>query len=169
MSWWTRWGRLAGLLVLMVALYFVIPLSGRLHLNAVLRGLVTLLVLALVAGGFVVQLRRHVDDLARRVDGLVVAIVLVVLVFALSFYLLERAQPGQLEGVRTRVDALYFTMSTMTTVGYGDVHAVGQAARILVLIQMAFNVVFVAAAASLLSFRVKTVVEVRARQRDGRV
>lgn len=167
MSWWIRWGRMAVLVTLMVLLYFVVPVPGRLHLGAVLRGFGTLAGLAVLAVGLAVQLRRHVDDLGRRVDGLVAGIVLVVLVFAFSFYVLARAQPNQLDGLRTRVDALYFTMTTLTTVGYGDIHAVGQSARILVLLQMTFDVVFVAAAASLLSSRVKAAAETRARRRGG--
>ena len=34
--------------------------------------------------------------------------------------------------------------------GYGDVHAVGQLARVVVIIQMAFNIVILATGASLL-------------------
>ena len=59
-------------------------------------------------------------------------IVLLVMAFSLTFFLLELASPGQIEELHTRTDALYFTLSTMATVGYGDVHAVGQAARALV-------------------------------------
>jgi voltage-gated potassium channel len=73
----------------------------------------------------------------------------------LGFYLLNAQNPEQLEGLSTRVDALYFTMSTLTTVGFGDVHATGQAARIMVVIQMAFNLVFVATAAAVLSARIR--------------
>ena len=58
-------------------------------------------------------------------------------------------------GLHTRLDSLYFTMTTLTTVGYGDIHATGQTARALVLVQMVFNVVFVAAAATLLSARIR--------------
>ena len=158
---------MAAQVTLMVALYFTVPLSGHLHVGVVLRGVGTLLGLAALAAMMVVQLRRHVDDFDRRADGLVVGIVSVVLVFALSFYLLVRAQPGQVEGLQTRLDALYFTMSTLTTVGYGDIHAAGQTARILVLVQMGFNVVFVAATASLLSTRVKAAAKSRAERRGG--
>jgi hypothetical protein len=64
--------------------------------------------------------------------------------FALTFYLLELASPGQFEDLHTRTDALYFTLTTMATVGYGDIHAKGQAARALVTAVIAFDVVVVA-------------------------
>jgi hypothetical protein len=52
--------------------------------------------------------------------------------------------PRQMAGLSTRTDALYFTLSTMTTIGYGDVHAEGQVARALVCGLIVFNVVVVA-------------------------
>lgn len=57
---------------------------------------------------------------------------------------------GQFEGIENRTDALYFTVVTMATIGYGDIHPVGQAARLVVLVSIAFNAVFVAAIASAL-------------------
>ena len=46
--------------------------------------------------------------------------------------------------MHTRVDALYFTLATMATVGYGDIHAEGQVARAMVCAVIAFDVVVVA-------------------------
>ena len=56
-------------------------------------------------------------------------------------------------------------MTTLLTVGYGDIHADGQAARALVLIQMVFNVVIIATAASTINARVRTQAEIRAEER----
>ena len=53
----------------------------------------------------------------------------------------------QIDGLETRTDALYFTLSTMATVGFGDVHAVGQLARVTVSFMIVFNIVVVAALA----------------------
>jgi voltage-gated potassium channel len=36
----------------------------------------------------------------------------------------------------TRTDSLYFTVTTFSTVGYGDITATSQAARLLVTVQM---------------------------------
>jgi voltage-gated potassium channel len=71
-------------------------------------------------------------------------VVLLVMTFSLAFFLLELADPDQFAELQTRTDALYFTLSTMATVGYGDVHAEGQTARALVAAVIAFDVVVVA-------------------------
>ena len=82
-----------------------------------------------------------------RMSGLLTVVYVVVMFFALTYYLLERADPEQFSGLETRTDALYFTLSTMATVGYGDVHAEGQLARGLASALIVFNVVVVASLA----------------------
>lgn len=162
---WKRWLRLAGLVMLILVVYFAAPVSLTPHRENLQRLLVSALFLAALAGGIVWQLRRHLDDASRRVDGLVVTIVLVVVVFAHAFFVLDRNDPTQIVGLRTRLDSLYFATTTLTTVGTGDVHAAGQLARALVLVQMVFDVVFVATIATLLSSRVREAAESRAQER----
>ena len=88
------------------------------------------------------HLRR--GEASRSSPALAMLIVLLVMAFSLAFFLLELVSPGQIAELHTRTDALYFTLSTMATVGYGDVHAEGQAARGLVSAVIAFDVVVVA-------------------------
>jgi voltage-gated potassium channel len=159
---WKRWLRLVGLTGLIVVLYFAVPVSLSPHRENILRVGISLLTLAGLALGIVWQLRLHLDDASRRIDGLIISIVLVVVVFAHAFFVLDQNDPSQIAGLHTRLDALYFAMTTLTTVGTGDVHAAGQTARALVLVQMIFNVVFVATIATLLSARVRQAAESRA-------
>lgn len=139
------------LVALLLLGYFVAPVEPQLHPGGLGRILGTLVVLGVLAAGLTRMLRLHVRDDERRVEGLVLGILVVVVVFAFGFYALEYHQPGQVVGLHTRVDALYYTVATLSTIGYGDVHAVGQAARVLVIVQVAFDFVFVAAAANLLA------------------
>jgi hypothetical protein len=71
-------------------------------------------------------------------------LILLVMTASLTFFLLNKVSPEQVIGLQTRTDALYFTLSTMTTVGFGDVHADGQVARAMVCALLVFNVVVVA-------------------------
>ena len=86
----------------------------------------------------------------RTVPALVLLLCLMVFAFSLSFYLMERVNPSSFDGLHTRIDALYFTVVTMATVGYGDVHAEGQGARLLVIGLIIFDVVIVASLVRLL-------------------
>jgi voltage-gated potassium channel len=164
---WRRWAHLGLILASVVVFYFVVPVSADLQRNTMIRILVAILVLVLMAAGVVRQLQRHLDDTSRKVDGLVVSITVVVVVFALCFYTLEERDPTQFDGLKTRLDSLYFTVATAATVGYGDVHAVGQVARAMVLVQMAFNVVFIGTTVALLSSRVRAMANARAEARTS--
>ncbi len=152
-----RWLRLILLCGTLVLFYFVVPASPHIPTSAVVARLVMCIVMLVLLALLVVrQLRLQIDEgMDRRIDGLVVSVVAVVITFALGFYILSERETSQVAGLHTRLDSLYFTMTTLTTVGYGDIHATGQTARALVLVQMVFNVVFVAAAATLLSARIR--------------
>lgn len=132
----------AGLLVA----YYALPVEW----NDPVRGLalsllVTAAGLGVLARMMVLELKDlRAGDAGRTTGALTIMLVLLVMAFSLTFYLLDRLAPEQIEGLRTRTDALYFTLSTMTTVGYGDVHAEGQLARALVCALIIFSIVVVA-------------------------
>jgi len=79
----------------------------------------------------------------------------VVALFALAYYLIAQNDSGQFDGLATRTDALYYTIVTLGTIGYGDVHAVGQFARVITMIQIAFDLVVIGAFVAVASSRVQ--------------
>ena len=104
--------------------------------------------LALVAAVMVGELRAvQRGDPGRGVRIVAMMLVLLVMGASLTFYLVNQARPEEFTGLSTRTDALYFTLTTMSTVGFGDVHAEGQFARALVCILIVFNIVVVASLA----------------------
>jgi voltage-gated potassium channel len=141
---------LAAEVSLLIGAYFVVPITNE---SLALRLLFYGLGIALVVAITVRQLGREMRgaDLSVRVDSLVIAIVLSTLIFSLSYVAIDDARPDEFDGLATRLDALYFSVSTTATVGFGDVHAVGQLARAIVTVQIVFNLVVLAAAASVLS------------------
>jgi len=151
-----RWVRLAATMTLLITLYFVVPVSQEDPGGPVVRGLVTLVVLVALAAAVLAQVRMAASDPARHIDGLVTVIIAVWLIFSLAFYLMAQHQPDQVAGLHTRIDGLYFAASTMLTIGYGDVHATGQLARVLILVQLLFDAVFVALAVTMLTTRLRS-------------
>lgn len=133
----------------MLLAFYTVPVNTQASAErAAISVALTVLGITVLAWTIVTQLRRQLHRRSEDVHTLVLLLVLVAIVFALGFYILEEHYPGQLQGLATRTDALYFTMSTLTTVGYGDVHATGQIARVLVILQLIFNAVFVGALVS---------------------
>jgi voltage-gated potassium channel len=160
--------RLVAACAALLVVYFVLPAEKHMASDVVVRALIALVILGLLAYLIIRQFRLEMHLGADyRVDGLLVSIFGVVVAFSFAFYLLGRNDPGQMAGLHTRIDALYFTVSTLTTVGFGDVHAAGQAARVLVLIQMGFNLIFITSAAALLSGKIRSTAEQRARLTRG--
>ncbi|GGM06227.1 potassium channel family protein [Micromonospora yangpuensis] len=95
---------------------------------------------------------------------LAVALVAGLLAFALADYVIALSAPGQFVNLRTRIDALYFALATLTTIGYGDVHANGQFARVAVCLQMVFSIGVIATGISLV---VKQLIRPPRRRRRG--
>lgn len=144
--------------LLLVLAYFVVPVEPDPNgLRLVLRSLGTLALVLTVAWLVTSQVRRQLAAAAAPTGAeqisplirLVVALVAGLLAFALGDYVIARSRPGQFAGLETRIDALYFSLTTLTTVGYGDVHAAGQVARVVVCVQMVFSIGVIATGVSL--------------------
>jgi hypothetical protein len=136
-----------------LVLFFAMPVRAGTSTVGLVRGsLIALLGVAVVAWVIIRQVRgsgrRELTPLQ-----LVMLAEIVACTFSLAYYSLAVHDPAQFVGIRTRLDALYFTLTTMTTVGYGDIHAAAQLARALVCVQLAFNLVFLALLAHLLRTR----------------
>jgi voltage-gated potassium channel len=129
--------------------YYVIPVPSHLGQAwwAVMffAGSTALGVLILLA---VMRLLRAGE--AGRVRGLVVLLTLTVLFFSWADKSIA-TMSGQFDDLHTRTDALYFNVSTLATVGFGDVHPVGQLARAAVTLQIVFNLVFLGIAVSMIT------------------
>lgn len=74
-------------------------------------------------------------------EALVTLVTMLITGFAAVLYAMNR-DGTQVTGLETRVDAIYFTVTVLSTVGFGDIHATSQAARIVVTIQILFDLVF---------------------------
>jgi voltage-gated potassium channel len=146
-------GRLTLTSALIIGLYYVIPVEPRqfgAQLGLRIAG-------AVVAGLLITWLIvRQVSRQLTKPDeaslaNLYLALVAGVAFFALADYITAVSDPGQFVDLRTKTDALYFALATLTTVGYGDVHAQGQLARGVVAVQLVFNLVVIATGASVLT------------------
>lgn len=142
----------------LLAAYFAFPYDFERAPVGVALGLaVSLLALAVVGLVLVRELARSHRRLGMV--HLVLALEAVLMAFSFAYYLVATSNPGQFSGLHTRLDALYFSTTTLTTVGFGDIHAAGQLARGLVTAQLAFNVVFLGGFAALFRARWATALE----------
>ena len=59
------------------------------------------------------------------------------ILFAATYFMMEQSNPGNFNvDPLTRTDSLYFTVTVFATVGFGDITATSQVARVVVIAQM---------------------------------
>ena len=134
----------------LVALFYLLPLDQPLNGNTLTRLIIGLLVFAGIA---VWQIRTIVGSrypAIRAFEALGLIAPFYVVLFASTYFLMEHASPGNFSQPLTRTDALYFTVTVFATVGFGDITAKSQPARVVVTVQMIVNLVLLGAGARIL-------------------
>ncbi len=129
-------------IALVVAIYFLLPLDHSSSAGVVAELALGVLVLA---GIIAWQVRRIVGSdhpTSRAVEALALSVPLYVLLFATTYFLMARANHATFGGPVSRTDALYFSTTVFTTVGFGDITAKTEAARLAVTLQMWLDLVF---------------------------
>ncbi len=135
--------RLAGLGLLrslavtcvLVVLYYLLPLNHLKNVRLVLAA--GLLLLLAFASWQLLAVTRARYPAVRAVEALATTVPWFLLLFASAYFIMARANPANFSThVLTRTDALYFTVTVFATVGFGDITAVSQSARLVVTAQM---------------------------------
>jgi hypothetical protein len=122
--------------VVLVALYYLLPLD---RIPRVPLGVIVAIGLAVLAAVTIWQVRSIISaryPAVRAVEALAAAVPLFLLLFASTYYVMARTSPASFAHQLTRTDALYFTVTTFSTVGYGDIAPATQSARLVVTSQI---------------------------------
>ena len=142
-----------GQVVLLLAIYYLVPIRETTSVpDQVMRGAFALLVLVAVVTWITREVVRQSSQRTAEVnqDRLLLLVVVGLMFFALIDLVIARTGPSEFIGLETKTDSLYFALTTLATVGFGDVHAEGQIARVLLIAQMIFNVAVLTRAAQVL-------------------
>jgi hypothetical protein len=121
---------------ILVTGYYLVPFGSSTAWVAV-----TLLVISLVLliGLIAVQVRLIIGSsfpYLRAIEALAISLPLFLLLFASTYFVLARLSPGSFGSQLTRTDSLYFTVTVFSTVGFGDITAKTETARLVVTGQM---------------------------------
>ncbi len=121
--------------VAVLVVYYALPLDGT--------SVGTLFALALgltaLAGMLSWQVRaivRSKRPRLRAIEALATAVPFFLVLFAAVYVGLSRSDPAAFTEALDRTDALYFTVTTFATVGFGDIAPLAKEARIIAMIQM---------------------------------
>ena len=143
-QWWlVIWGLLhaAAICVVLVALYFVLPLDRLATISIVVELSIGIALLSAMVAWQLHAIIRSEYPAIRATQGLAVVVPLFLLLFAATYYILGRDDPETFTEPLTRSDALYFTVTVFSTVGFGDIAARGEIARWVVTVQILLDLV----------------------------
>lgn len=147
-------------IAVVTALYYLLPFD-----RSATGAAVTLLAAGLVAFAALVvfQIRAIIASPfpgLRAIEALAVSVPLFLALFAATYVVMARLSPGSFTAPLTRTDALYFTVTVFSTVGFGDITAKTEAARLVVTGQMIADLVILGLAIKAITSAVR-----RGRQR----
>jgi len=153
--------RVVASIVVVTALYYLLPFDRSASGVAV-----TLLVAGLVVfvGLVAFQVRAIIASPfpgLRAIEALATSVPLFLVLFASSYFVMARLSPGSFSAPLTRTDALYFTVTVFSTVGFGDITAKTETARLVVTGQMIADLV-------ILGLAIKAIVSAVRRGRQRR-
>jgi voltage-gated potassium channel len=151
----------------LVVLYYLLPLDRPWGTDTGVRLLIGLLVFA---GMTVWQVRAIIGARypgLRAAEALGVIIPLYLLLFASTYFVMERASAANFTQPLTRTDALYFSVTVFTTVGFGDIAAKSETARVALIVQMLADLALLGAGARLLLGAVRRGQQRRTDTSDG--
>jgi hypothetical protein len=135
--------RTVGSVLLLIGLYLGSPLDRPTPTTLVLLG-IGLVLLVLLLGWQVRSVVRSPYPVLRAIEAFVTATMLFVILFSGGYAALSAATTGAFTEPIGRVDALYFTMTVLATVGFGDIAPVTGPARLVVTVQMVCGFAFAA-------------------------
>lgn len=148
--------RILGIALGMFLLYAIVPVPGTSGAAALLGMVVGLVLFVLLVGWQLHTIVRAEHPVLRAAEVVVFALPMLVVIFAFTFLTISRADPQSFSEPLNRVDAMYFTVSTLATVGFGDVTPASPGARIVVTFQMLFDLALLAGLVRLVVLATRT-------------
>jgi len=137
------WAVLRVLLIaaVLVVLYYVLPLDRPWDSDTAVRLLIGLVVVAGVVVWGVRIIAGSRFPSMRAAEALALVIPFFLLLFASTYFVMERNYAASFTQPLTRMDALYFTVTVFSTVGFGDITAKSETARVVLIVQMLADLV----------------------------
>lgn len=148
--------RILGTVVGMLVLYAIVPVPGRSGAAALVGMVVGLAFFVVLVGWQLRTIVRAEHPVLRAVETIAFALPTLVVVFAFTYLSISHAEPQSFTEPLGRVDSMYFTVSTVSTVGLGDITPVSPGARVVVTFQMLFDLALLAGLVRLLILATRT-------------
>ena len=128
---------------LSVATYYRLPLDEPVDASTFAGLAIGIGLLAAIVAWQVRAIIRSEYPRLRAVEALFVAVPLLLVLFAATYFRLAGSSLVNFAQPLSRTDALYFAVTVFSTVGFGDISAKSEAARVVVTLQMVVDLVLI--------------------------
>lgn len=136
---------------LLVTAYYLLPMDSAFTATTVLVLLGGIAAVAGLLAWQIYQITLAPQPGLKAMEAMAITVPLFILLDATACFLLEHTTPGSFSEPLSRTDALYFAMTVFSTVGFGDITARSETARLLTTGQITLNLLLLGVAARLLA------------------
>jgi hypothetical protein len=136
---------------LIVGLYAALPVTSTSDVTSVVVLVVGVILLGVIVAVRVRQIVRDPNPGLRAAEALALVVPLFVALFSWSYVLLSAADPGAFSEPLNRIDAAYFCLMILSTVGFGDISPTADLSRLLVAGQIVISLTLLAGAVRVIS------------------
>ena len=127
----------------MLVLYFALPLDREFSAGTLVALGAGVLAMGVLVAWQVRSILRSRHPALRAVEAIALSLPLFLVLFAGTYVVLSGSDPGAFTEPLSRLDSLYFVITVFATVGFGDISAVSDLARVLVTVQMVGDLVLI--------------------------
>ena len=129
---------------MLLLIYTVLPSERTTTTDALGRLVAALVFAALVIALQVHAIRSANHPILRAIEAAINALCAFIIVFALFYLGLSQSNPASFSEPLNHISAFYFTVTTLATVGFGDISARSDVARLAVTVQMLLDLAIIA-------------------------
>lgn len=153
--------RSLGVVLATLVLYSLLPIRPETAVAVAVMAGLGLVLLAILFGRQLRRISRAPRPVLAAVEALALVFGMFLTLFAFLYVSMSAADPQAFTEAVDKVAGVYFSLTILATVGFGDISAVSDPARIAVTIQMAMDLVLIGTAVKLLGVSARRAVEAR--------
>jgi hypothetical protein len=142
-------------------LYALLPVRSETALAVIIMSGLGLVIVGIVFGRQLTRISRAPRPVLAAVESLVLVFGLFLVFFAFTYVSLSASDPAAFTQPVDKVAGMYFSVTVLATVGFGDIAAATDVARVVVTLQMLLDLVLIGVAVRLLGTSARHAVEER--------
>ena len=128
----------------LTTLYFIAPIPHRHHATPVVHVVTSLVLVTVVLAFEIRQIAKSEQPMLRAGVAMATVLPLFLLLFAWIYLVMAQTNVTSFGQHLSRMSALYFAVTVFSTVGFGDITAKTDAAKLVVTLQMLADLTVIA-------------------------